>query len=222
MESLYFPYGFEPELVSRIDKKPYGDIDVSFIGSLAVASGHLQRGRDLAALCKQISVSCWLSQFPQTTMGLAKLYAGLLRACEWKTAGRTLQMLPQLWTLMHRNRGELYGIEMLSALAASRITVNVHIDVAGGEAANVRLFEATGVGTCLVTDWKPNLCEHFVPDKEVVTFRTAAEAAEKIRYLLTNETERAAIATRGQKRTLTSHSMQSRIAMLVEHLMQRV
>ena len=42
----------------------------------------------------------------------------------------------------------------------------------------MRLYEATGVGTLLVTDYKDNLHEMFIPGKEVVVYRDADEAVE--------------------------------------------
>ena len=90
------------------------------------------------------------------------------------------------------------------------MTLNNHIDLSSGFANNMRLFEATGVGTCLLTDWKPNLHELFEPDLEVVTYRSAEEAVEKARYLLTHYRERQEIASAGQKRTLSTYTYDHR------------
>ena len=38
-----------------------------------------------------------------------------------------------------------------------KVTVNRHIDIAEEYANNMRLYEATGMGACLVTDAKLNL-----------------------------------------------------------------
>ena len=46
-----------------------------------------------------------------------------------------------------------------------------------------RLFEATGVGTLLVTDWKKNLHEMFEPGKEVIVYHSPEECAEHDRVL---------------------------------------
>jgi spore maturation protein CgeB len=106
-------------------------------------------------------------------------------------------------------KGTVYGLEMYQVLADSKITLNFHIDISGNKGGNIRLFEATGAGTCLLTDWKENLGEFFEPDKEVVVFRTMDECLEKINYLLSHEDERQAIALSGQKRTLTEYSYQN-------------
>lgn len=82
----------------------------------------------------------------------------------------------------------------------------------------MRLYEATGMGTCLITDWKENLHTLFEPDKEVVTYHSADELIEKVNYLLENDDERVKIAKAGQKRTLKEHTYQSRIKELLEIL----
>ena len=59
-------------------------------------------------------------------------------------------------------------------LRDSRITLNHHGNVPAF-ANNLRLYEATGVGTLLITDWKPDLHEVFEPGKEVVAYRSTGE-----------------------------------------------
>ena len=100
---------------------------------------------------------------------------------------------------------------MLRVLHQSRITLNHHIDVAGDYAGNIRLFEATGMGSLLVTDWKKNLHEMFEPDREIVAYRTPEECVEKVEYYLTHDDEREAIARAGQQRTLRDHTFRQRM-----------
>ena len=100
---------------------------------------------------------------------------------------------------------------MYKILNTSLMTLNHHIDVAGDYAGNGRLFEATGTGTLLVTDWKPNLHKMFEPGKEVVAYRSAEECAEMVRYYLEHDQEREAIARAGQQRTLRDHTYYQRM-----------
>jgi spore maturation protein CgeB len=79
----------------------------------------------------------------------------------------------------------------------------------------MRLYETTGVGTLLLTDWKDNLHEMFEPDAEVVTYRTPEECVERINYFLKHEAERARIAKAGHTRTLRDHTYRGRMAELV-------
>jgi len=108
-------------------------------------------------------------------------------------------------------RGEAWGLQMYGVLAESRIGLNRHIDVAGRFANNMRLFEATGVGTLLLTDQKDNLHELFEVGKEVIAYSTPQECAELITYYLDHEDERRAVARAGQERTLRDHTYQLRM-----------
>lgn len=110
-------------------------------------------------------------------------------------------------------RGTAWGIEMYNILAGSRITVNHHGDVPP-YANNLRLFEATGVGTLLVTDHRQNLPEMFEPGREVAVYRSAEECAELIEYYLKHDAEREAIARAGQERTLREHTYAHRVRQL--------
>lgn len=113
-----------------------------------------------------------------------------------------------------RSYPALFSLSMYQKLRESQITLNTHIDTSAQYASNMRLYEATGVGTCLLTDWKQNLHEVFEPDVEVVTYRSAEEAIEKFRYLLAHDDERRKIATAGQCRTLRSHTFDVRAQQL--------
>jgi spore maturation protein CgeB len=110
----------------------------------------------------------------------------------------------------------LYGFEMFKVLFHSKIGFNYHGQVAGDYAANMRLFEVTGVGSCLITDWKKNLNDLFEIDKEVVAFKSAEECVEKVKWLLNNPKEREAIAKAGQQRVLKDHTLESRVRLLDE------
>src|SRR5262249_20585498 len=104
---------------------------------------------------------------------------------------------------------------MFEVLHSSLITLNHHVDVAGRYAGNIRLFEATGVGALMITDWKENLHEIFEPGKEVVAYRTPEECVELAQYYLDHEDERRAIATAGQKRVLREHTYRHRMQQLL-------
>jgi spore maturation protein CgeB len=97
-----------------------------------------------------------------------------------------------------------------------RLAFNNHIDISPVSASNMRLFEATGVGTCLITDEKQNLHELFEPGKEVVTYVSAEDCVEKVQYLIENENDRRAIAEAGQRRTLRDHTFKDRAARIDE------
>jgi spore maturation protein CgeB len=111
--------------------------------------------------------------------------------------------------------GQAWGRDMYEILYRSKIVVNHHGDVAP-YANNLRLFEATGTGALLLTDWKENLWEMFEPGKEVATYRGPEECIEAVSYYLEHEDARASIAHAGQQRTLRDHSYTQRMEELVE------
>jgi hypothetical protein len=215
----HFPYGFETDVLSRLEPKIGAKPELAFIGSIDVSTGHGRRARDLAALSRALPLRLWLTHLPRNDLDLARRFASLAKRRAWAGMAGYPMIFPAIRRLMRKNEGELFGVDMFSTLASSRIALNIHIDVARGEAANMRLFEATGVGTCLMTDWKPNIADFFEPGREVVTFKSVSEAVEKARYLLDHDQERLDIAHRGQARTLREHATGDRIRSFAEQLL---
>jgi spore maturation protein CgeB len=112
-----------------------------------------------------------------------------------------------------------FGLAMYQLLHDSQITFNCHSNVAQDYADNIRLFQATGVGSCLLTNEAKNMRDLF-QDDEVVTYSSFEECLEKVRFLQNNEKMRKAIADKGQKRALNDHSMFRRCE-LIDHLLQK-
>ena len=121
-----------------------------------------------------------------------------------------------------RYHGEAWGLEMYEVLARSRITINRHGDIANGYSNNMRLYEATGVGTLLLTEASANLEELFEPGREVVAYYSEDDLVEKIEHYLEQDSERAAIAAAGQQRTLSEHTYRQRMAELAALLELRL
>lgn len=119
------------------------------------------------------------------------------------------EMLPA-GVAMH-NRGPRWGLEMYHALKSGRIVINAEIDLARGEAGNMRLFETTGVGSFLLTEYHENIAQYFTPGVEVETFQDKGELEEKIHYYLGHPDEREEIARRGQFRCLEEYAMEKRV-----------
>lgn len=121
------------------------------------------------------------------------------------------------------NLGPTYGMNMYAALRSSRIVFDVRSnisirdaqggvrDLAGRETANMRIFEATGVGACLLTEQYDNIQELFEPDKEIITYSSEKEMEDKLRYYLSHEEELQKIAAAGLTRCHRDHSMARRI-----------
>lgn len=77
-------------------------------------------------------------------------------------------------------------------------------------AANMRLYEATGAGTFLLTDNLRGLPELFTPGQHLAAYDSAADCIAKIKHYLAQDAEREAIATAGQQHTLSHHTYRHR------------
>ena len=80
------------------------------------------------------------------------------------------------------------------------------------EAGNMRLFEATGVGTFLLTDFKDNLHLLFAPDRDVATWRSIEDCLQAIERYLRDDSARTKIAHAGQAKTMAQHTYRHRTA----------
>ncbi len=113
--------------------------------------------------------------------------------------------------LSHLVSGPVFGRKMYDYISGSRIGLNVHAGVAGDYAANIRMFETTGVGSLLLTDHKKNIADLFEPGEEIVVYDSVEDCAGKIRWLLSHEKELMDIARKGQQRTLRDHTVAKRV-----------
>lgn len=126
------------------------------------------------------------------------------------------------------HHGTVWGLRMFEVLRQSRVTLNRHarieLDgrVTSAFANNMRLYEATGMGTCLITEERDNLSGMFEPGREVITYRNEADCVEKIRYYLAKEAERETIARAGRQRTLRDHTYEIRMSELLEIIRRRL
>jgi hypothetical protein len=208
--SYCLPFAFETSLLNRL-RAPRSASHPSFVGSVHYGSqGHNARAKTLMLLARETDIELYLSTLKGSPL-LAQTRA-ILRYASRGQLGHRLNIL----RLERRNLGARHGLRMYQTLRDSPFTLNSHIDAAGGSAANVRLFEATGAGTCLLTDWKENLRDYFEPDEEVVTYRSPEECLEKYRWLQNHPLECAEIARRGQARTLRDHTYPKRIDLVTE------
>lgn len=107
-------------------------------------------------------------------------------------------------------RPAVWAHDMIRLLRNSKIVINIDVDAFGAQPPNMRLIEATGAGTFLLTPHHPQLPDFFEPGEEVETFRNANELAAKIHYYLADDAAREEIARRGQARCLRDHSHSAR------------
>lgn len=183
--SEYFRIGFDTRVLELLGTVPK-DIDASFVGGISRHHGNA------VPLLEYLATKSPIEFF-----------------------GYGSKTLPRSSPIRRRHHGEVWGLDMYSALARSKVTINRHINVAENYANNMRLYEATGVGSLLITDLKDNLGDIFEIGKEIVAYSSQEEAAKLICHYLDHPVEAAAIARAGQARTLGEHSYRHRMEELV-------
>jgi spore maturation protein CgeB len=180
----FFRIGFDPSILARIGSVEK-DVPASFVGG--IGRHHSKAVPTLEYLARKTPIEFF---------------------------GYGVENLDPESPIRYRHHGEVWGLDMYRALARSRITLNRHISAAENNANNMRLYEATGVGTLLLTDRKDNLGELFEIGKEVLAYESPEEAASIISHYLNHPTEAAVIARAGQARTLSEHSYAARMGEL--------
>jgi spore maturation protein CgeB len=186
----YLRIGFEPRVLDHLDATAQSADATIFVGALGRIQ-HAESNGLLARAAEMVTIDFY---------------------------GLGVEEWPEDSPIRRGYRGEAFGLDMYRLLHSAKIALNRHGGVAEGYANNMRLYEATGVGTLLLTDVKQNLHELFEPEVELVTYSSAEEAAEKIRYYLEHEDERASIAAAGQARTLAEHTYAHRMRELEQIL----
>jgi hypothetical protein len=192
--SEYFRIGFDTRVLERLGATPK-DVEASFVGGIGPRHGNA------VPVLEYLAANTPIQFF-----------------------GYGAQTLDPASPILPRHHGEVWGLDMYRALARGRVTLNRHIDVAENNANNMRLYEATGVGSLLITDRKDNLGELFEIGKEIVAYSSKEEAAELINYYIAHPLEADAIARAGQARTLSEHTYQRRmeeLAPVLERYLKR-
>jgi spore maturation protein CgeB len=228
-------HGFEDSLLDKISKDNYyPEVDFSFLGSFISGSGgHILRQQVINQLIKsKINLDIYAHILKINPLDLlmrrsAYITALLMKALKFDNFAKKLPGIKKAYFLNElpynpKNvsainkiaKEPIYGLEMFKAISKSKIGFNMHGEIAGDYAANVRLFEITGVGSCMITDFKKNLNEIFEIDKEVISFSSGDECVEKIKWLLEHPKEREEIARAGQRRVLRDHTYKIRAGQL--------
>ncbi len=236
--SEHINHAFSPHVLDEINTKTEPTVNFSFLGSIfKYKSAHLQREIFVKELIQRTNLQIWSdvsspSKKQLLFLPIRQLLYDTVRVTSRSTSSqKIIAKIPKLRhypnlpnrpslsdyidpTIASVANPPLYGLSMFQKLADSKMTFNNHIDISGKSASNMRMFEATGIGTCLVTDWKENISDLFEPDREIITYKCLEECVEKVNWLLEHPQERNAIAKAGQTRTLKDHTFDRRAIQL--------
>ena len=186
LTSEYLKLGFEPKILKKLDKRK-NRYQVVFVGGLSAS--HEERIRFLEAIASSCTLNIW---------------------------GYGIDSVNPKSPLRANYHGNAWSFDMYNILYNADIVLNHHINVAGNYANNMRLYEATGVGSLLITDRKENLPSLFESGREVLEYDSPEECKEFINYYLEHEEERKTIAQAGQQHTLREHTYYQRMQEFVD------
>ena len=128
------------------------------------------------------------------------------------------EMSPYPLTAMHLKHGANWTHSQINVLNnESRICINV-MHPQSNDSLNPRTFETCASGAFLLCQTNNALARCFEPGKEVETFASPGEAAEKISFYLGNPSAAQAIAEAGKRRVLRDHTMGVRIGQALQAL----
>jgi spore maturation protein CgeB len=243
IKSVVIPHAFDKRILEKInDDNLYPETDFIFIGTIIPGEGfHNLRINILESLVKENIQFEFYGNLPDNSFfGLFKRKASytaahFLDSIGLKSVtssipkirkGRALDAMPKRLNISKKlylsAKPPVFGMEMFKAKKKKKIGFNIHGECTGNYAVNVRLFETTGVGTCLLTDMKIDLKNYFDIDNEIVAYSSAEECIEKIKYLIDNPEKCREIAAKGQQRTLREHNFESRVDMFYEYMIKTI
>ena len=240
--AVHINHAFPREVISSLCNRATKHSSISFIGSLVRGQDyHLAREQLLLSLVDTLplriySPSACLSkkQLLKSALSIG-LYNFVHLFPHWVKEdilshlliiGRMCKrkerpLFPINFDLYRKLTPPVFGGEMFEVLFNSDIVLNIHADSSPEYASNMRLYEATGVGSCLLTDNKKNMKDLFTPGKEVVTYDSAQDCIDKAIWLMQHPIERNQIAEAGKKRCLQCHTYDNR-AVEFDQIIKRV
>ncbi len=190
--AAYLPQAFDPRVLERVPPVAPRAPKVAFVGNLQTA--HAERARFLDALSRHVEVDVF---------------------------GGGTETLPADSPLRARARDPVWGDDLYRVYGSYLIAFHKQADATPGTAGARRLYEATGMGACLVTELTDDLKDFFEPDREVIAYRSLDECIAKVKHLLAHPAEAAAIGQRAQARTLRDHTYRQRVEQLLDVLKSR-
>ncbi len=203
--------------------------ELIFIGSLWLyneVDWHLERLRFLNNIAKKFPVSYYLSirkdNFIKANIKRGMYYIDKYTSLTFEKT-KNYNDSPKYIKLPEGFKGHIkndvyWGRRMIERLSQSTMALNFHVGAAGEYAGNIRLFEAAGAGTCLITDKKKNIVELFEPDKEIVVYEDQTDCIEKIKYLYNNPNKAIEIGKNARERILKEHTTKKRMNQFIEIL----
>jgi spore maturation protein CgeB len=206
--------GFNPSILSKIgiNKKKN---DVIFAGSIMLS--HSIRAELLAYLIEKNIDLKILGSTPSTSI-LSKIKSASSYLIKNRDFIKTISILKSVLSTSEYEKNiniiktisqsPVFGLDYYRLISQSRISLNIHIDLSTKISGNMRMFESTGVGTCLLTDEEDSDKPLFIDGKEILTFGSKEELLERIRDNIKDRDKLVKLSKAGQKRTMENYTIE--------------
>lgn len=202
-EAEYMHPAFDVRILYKINNPKDKNIPFSFVGGWSEV--HINRKVALTKLVETTPIKLWgysyKKKFSKLTLDYYK---------DWFTNYNN--------PILKAYSGEAWGLNMYDIIQRSLITFNIHESLLKGYVGNMRMFEATGVGTMILNDNGTNLAELFTPQKEIETYSTIDEAIEKVNYYIMNPEKAIEIGKNAQIRTVRDYNYDEYVAKLMRDI----
>ncbi len=189
---------------SNLDKVPDCERknEICFLGSIVTGKkAHNNRLDMLEELTK--------SNLPYVFYG--NIYGSLQEILSSEEGKKYIGIIAEIASNMKMG---VFGMEYYSIMNQYNICLNLHAPSVDRGAGNMRMFEATGMGICLLTDYRCENVELFDVTDEIVVYDCFEEMVDKAKWLLDNPKKAREIALAGQRRTLSEYTYKNK----AEHL----
>lgn len=112
--------------------------------------------------------------------------------------------------------GRVSQKKMKDIIKRSKINLNIYFSGFNLDGAALRVFETTGSGEFLLTEFKTSIEKLYKLDQEVGFYKNPNEMIKKIKFYLSNDQLRSKIANKGYLRANKDHNWVVRIKQLLK------
>ncbi len=200
-------HAFEPSILGRIPECEKMN-RLCFLGSIFTGS-HVHNNR-LDMLDMLIKAG-----LPYAFYG--NVYGSIQDILSEKNGKRYIGIIADVVKSMKQ---EKFGAEYYSVLSNYGICLNVHGGTAEDGVGNMRMFEVTGIGSCLLTDDREGNSELFEENIEIMTYHSFEDMVEKARWLMDNPKKAREIALAGQRKTLMKYTYKNKAECLNTYIQE--
>ena len=173
----YNSFYIDPEIKNRLDSMNLKkDIDIAFVGR-------------------------YQPMFKTRNQFLYDVYSNFKKEYNIQyyllTGARLRGLIPTLpWKLLRAYNKPVYLEDMFKVFNRSKIVLNTHSNITGSVKGNMRVFEALGSGSFMLSD-DGIYPKHLEAGEDFVTYKNDKDMIEKIDYYLKHDKERDEIALNG-------------------------